>query len=165
MLETVLSHLKIVSASQTGVGADYWQSPNEDDVHHMEFLSVKSQRPYRSSSPRPSRGHSRSPSHSLSRSPSRSSSGSNCSLKWVHACSGRVSQDNIPISGSFSVSAPTLWNYLTFRRIYDYYHLSPYNVFFKRRTLILYSFNALCGSILLCRFRIFKISSHNVLRD
>ena len=70
-------HLEIISASQTGVGADYWQSPNEDDVRHMEFLSVKSQRPYRSSSPRPSRGHSRSPSHSLSRSPSRSSRGSN----------------------------------------------------------------------------------------
>ena len=31
-------HLKIVSASQTGVGADYWVSPNEDDVRPYGIL-------------------------------------------------------------------------------------------------------------------------------
>ena len=31
-------HLKIVSASQTGVGADYWVSPNEHDVRPYGVL-------------------------------------------------------------------------------------------------------------------------------
>ena len=31
-------HLKIISASQTEVGADYWLSPNEDDVRPYGLL-------------------------------------------------------------------------------------------------------------------------------
>ena len=32
------NHLKIISASQTGVGAEYWRSPNKDDVRPYGFL-------------------------------------------------------------------------------------------------------------------------------
>lgn len=51
-------HLKIVSASQTGVGADYWVSPNEDDVRPYgilvrEFLSRPQSRPQSQPQPQP----------------------------------------------------------------------------------------------------------------
>ena len=31
-------HLKIIPASETGVGADYWLSPNHSDVHPYGIL-------------------------------------------------------------------------------------------------------------------------------